>query len=228
MALTNNFQKAGVAYGAQQQLKKRPIGSMMNPNYAKLLQQAHPGGVGANTPNYAPPPGDPFMAGVEATPTPEAAHADPIDPRVQANYDSTVGRLRQQREDTYSQLGYQDLRAANDYGFKVDFHDHVADAIPTFDPTNPFSKMALLQRAFEQGRKGDETNYAAQGQLFSGAYQRQVGERQFGQDANTDALKKAFQDAINNSNQQRHNAELTYGQGESDANKEMLRILMGG
>lgn len=231
MALPNNLQKAGVAYGAQQQLKKRPIGSMFDPNYARLLQRANPGGVGANTPNYTPP-ASPLNTGVEpvdpASPAANELQADPSDPRVDSIYNSTIGRLRQQREDTYTQLGYQDRRTANDYGFKVDFHGHTADAIPEFDPTNPFSKMALLQRSFEQTKNGDNTGFAANGQLFSGAYGRQREETQHGFDVNKDSLVKAFQDAINGSNQQRFAAEQAYGNGESDAGKDRLRLLFGG
>jgi hypothetical protein len=40
----------------------------------------------------------------------------------------------------------------------------------TTSPTNPFSKMKLLQQSFERDKANQGTSFAAAGQAFSGAY----------------------------------------------------------
>jgi hypothetical protein len=45
------------------------------------------------------------------------------------------------------------------------------------DPNNPNSRAALHQQSYQQGQVGDNTSYAATGQLYSGAYQSQIDNR---------------------------------------------------
>lgn len=75
-----------------------------------------------------------------------------------------------QRNNAYqtAQATFDRGNIARDYGFT---------ASGGIDPNNPNSRAALLQQSYQQGARGDNTSYAAQGQLYSGAYQNQINSR---------------------------------------------------
>jgi hypothetical protein len=68
---------------------------------------------------------------------------------------------------------------SRDYGFT---------SSGAIDPNNPNSRAALLQQTYQQGQRGDNTGFAAQGQLYSGAYQNQINSRTRGYNTDNQRL----------------------------------------
>jgi len=67
-----------------------------------------------------------------------------------------------------------------------------------FDPTNPFSQAALLMEAKKNRDRGENTSFAASGQLYSGAYKAAKGETQHQYDRGYDTLRRGFEDYVKN------------------------------
>lgn len=83
------------------------------------------------------------------------------------------------------------------------------------DPNNPWSKLALLQKSFQQAQRGNQTSMAARGQLSSGAYQRaqRRASDAYGQGHNDlqsayRSGKAAIQDAVNAANAGAESADI--------------------
>lgn len=71
------------------------------------------------------------------------------------------------------------------------------------DVGNPAGKAALLQRSYQQARRGDMNSMASRGQLTSGAYLRQLGERNRGEQMDFNSLTKAFSQGLGDIGRQR-------------------------
>lgn len=128
---------------------------------------------------------------------------------------------------------YGEDTTANDYGFTlarggdgtVDYGATIAGGV---DPSNPFSKMALLSRAYQQ-QQGQTTNgYAAMGQLYSSAIGDQRNVDKFSNDQNVDATQKAFRDAIQGYTQDRRSAQDTRNNAGVSAAWSRLQAYSGG
>jgi hypothetical protein len=74
---------------------------------------------------------------------------------------------------------------------------------------NPYSNAALLQESFQRSKLGTTNNYAAGGQLYSGAYGRAQGENQRQYSIAEDANRRAYDQAVYGVN---------YGQAQNAAN----------
>jgi hypothetical protein len=81
-----------------------------------------------------------------------AASALPVDP----TYDATVAALARQRDDQLLALRGQRTQNLQEYGFNETPAGGVA-----FDPTNPFSRAALLRKNYQESKQGTQTGYAA-------------------------------------------------------------------
>jgi hypothetical protein len=187
-----------------------------------------------------------------SAPKPPAAPgltSTPENPIFKADYNSAIGRSRRDLDSAFLGAHENERRAGSDYGFKVSWE---AQDVPTdlngdgtiqpgekmrverptadmsaIDPTNPFSKMALLQRSFEQAKSGTMNGYAGQGQLGSGAYQRMQAENTHNNDRDSQALKQAFLDILAGSRADRTSASNNYIDTNSEAYRALLNAQLG-
>jgi hypothetical protein len=56
------------------------------------------------------------------------------------------------------------------------YHQYGYNQQGQIDPSNPYSRAALLQHTYQQTQRGTMNSYAASGQLYSGALGRAQGE----------------------------------------------------
>lgn len=119
-----------------------------------------------------------------APPTSQTLPFDPI-------YEQTVSNNNQTRDNTLGSIEYQRGRDLTDAGYVQG-----ADGGFTLDPSNPFSKAALLQRHYDQSQAASKNGLAAQGQLYSGALQNAQNENRFQFDQGSNANLLSLQDAL--------------------------------
>lgn len=117
-------------------------------------------------------------------PTPKRTY-DPRD----SQFVDDARLLEKQRDTTLNSLGEQRTGTRLDYGYSDDAGNVV-------DPSNPFSRAALLKRLWDQGRAGDRTSFAARRQLYSGAYGNARSFRDFNEMRKENANKTAFAQAL--------------------------------
>lgn len=98
----------------------------------------------------------------------------------------------------------------------------------TFDPSDPFSKMSLLQQSYEQSKAGSTNSLAARGQLFSGALGHQRTIDHTNASGAFDTLMKSFQDIVNGANQSNTGAISNYGTGATGLGATRLNQQIGG
>jgi hypothetical protein len=85
-----------------------------------------------------------------------------------------------------AQATYDRGRVQRDFGY---------GANGQVDPSNPYSRAALLERNFSQQQAGDTNSFASQGQLYSGALQNQKNQTTFGYLQGNNALRNEYADA---------------------------------
>ncbi len=134
--------------------------------------------------------------------------------------------------DTVGGITQNQDRAANDFGFKVRFKPTVGangerqvddgpDAI-TVDPSNPFSRAALLQRSYDNAKRGTTNSMAAAGQLYSGALQNAQNENARGFQQGDNALRQAFVDFFSGQESNRAAAVRTASEASVRAEGDAL------
>lgn len=224
---TRNSRTAAAAAAAQAQARQA-----QNKQRAAAYSALGPKGPAkGSTPGATIAPGT-SVGAVNGTPTggPATPGAAPEDPRISGWYGDQLKSATTARDNAYYSIGYNLQEGANDYGFSYT-QDPSTGAYGTdlsVDPANPFSKMALLQRSYEQQKAGTMNSYAADGQINSGAYQRMKRENQFQNDAGNDELKKAFRRLLQGANQDRLAAADQYSASLGSAGSEALRLALGG
>jgi hypothetical protein len=92
---------------------------------------------------------------------------------------------------------------------------------------NPYSRAALLQESFQRSKLGTTNNYAAGGQLYSGAYGRAQGENQRQYSIGENANRRAYDQAVYGVNYGQAQNAATYGTGMDDAAFEACLGLWG-
>jgi hypothetical protein len=92
---------------------------------------------------------------------------------------------------------------------------------------NPYSRAALLQESFQRSKLGTTNNYAAGGQLYSGAYGRAQGENQRQYSIGENANRRAYDQAVYGVNYGQAQNAATYGIGMDDAAYEALLRALG-
>jgi hypothetical protein len=76
------------------------------------------------------------------------------------------------RNNAYGAIAAQRIAVGEEYGM-----DPTTGAVnANVDVTNPYSRAALMNRTYSQQRAGNMNNYAARGQLISGAYAARMAE----------------------------------------------------
>jgi hypothetical protein len=147
------------------------------------------------TPGYTPP----APPAPSAPPPPWQPLVDAQVMGIYANRDTDLAGLDQAQK--YLQLDYG-LVQQPDGSFAVDVN-------------NPQGKAALLQRTYQQARRGDLNGMAAQGHLYSGAYQRQVGERNRSEQLDFSTLSRNYAQSLGEIGAQR--TALTSGAAAAEA-----------
>lgn len=160
-----------------------------------------------------------------------AAAPPPIDPRLVAAYNNRVSANNTSYDATVGGYKDEEDRAATGFGFNI---TRDAAGNPFYDgslainPQDPFSKMGLLQRSYEQQRTGTSNSYASMGQRNSGAYERMVGENADVNKQNQDSLSKAFAELIAGYRKGRLGAYGDMTTGNSTAYGDMVTAALGG
>lgn len=120
-----------------------------------------------------------------------AQSAPPFDPEAEAR----ASAARQRRTNLLSDADVDLQQTAQETGFK---YNPATGAFGGFDPTNPFSQAALLMKSRKERDKGENTSYASQGQLYSGAYTTAKKETGFQYNKGYDTLRRGFDDYVKN------------------------------
>lgn len=145
----------------------------------------------------------------------------PVDPA----YDQTVAALGSRRDSTVSGLQGQQTAGLLDYGFTA--QSNPTTGVPdlatlSFDPSNPFSRAALLKRRYDQAKMGTTNSYAARGQLYSGAAREAQNNLGFQQQGANDALLKALGNFLLGNQGQQQQAATDYELGVAQAGADRI------
>lgn len=173
-------------------------GQTYGPSPAGTLPQPKSSG---SLPSLSPTPYNQGGPGVAGTPLPMDSIYNSQKAGIDTNLDQTLIGIGGERARAYSQFGYT--------------------ANGEVDPTNPFSRAALLQRSYEQQSRGNNTSYAAQGQLYAGSYQNAIDQTDRGYAQSKYQLGTEFDSVLAGFNQREvdakwQNTERTAGaQGEA-------------
>jgi hypothetical protein len=107
----------------------------------------------------------------------------PVDP----SYEGQVAALARQRDDTLLGLAAQRTQGLQDYGYR-----QAPTGALSFDPSNPFSRAALLRKNYMEGKEGTQTGMAARGQLYAGALQTAQAANDTGFNQGENSLQRAL------------------------------------
>lgn len=156
------------------------------------------------------PAGSPLIA-------PNAPKMLPPDP----GYEKQVGSINANETSTIAGLRGQRTRTLQDYGYTAQFdgNDKLVAGSLQFDPTNVFSRAALLLKTYRQNRAGNTNGLAAQGQLNSGAYGRQQRLINFNESAAQDAQQRGLIDflARNQGDITKAGTDAEFNRGEAES-----------
>lgn len=109
-----------------------------------------------------------------------------------AQYENVVGGINTNLNTTLAGLVNDENTLGADFGVAFDRAGDGALQNFRLDPTNPFSRAALLQRAYQQRQKSTTGQLASQGQLYSGYHQAKQNEATFDNQQAGDRLLKDF------------------------------------
>jgi hypothetical protein len=121
-------------------------------------------------------------------------------------------------------VGYADAQATYDRG-RIQ-RDYGYDATGAVDPSNPYSRAALLDRHFKETTMGNTNSFASQGQLYSGALQDAQNASTFNYLGDSNNLKNQYSDAINQTGLNQLGAYANAGSAvSSDQIRAILKAL---
>jgi hypothetical protein len=148
------------------------------------------GSTPASAPSTGGPPAAETPAAVPAIPWHDSAYNNAIS-NIGTNTANLLGNLKGQA------IGLEQDYGINGPGFDPTSYDPANPTggfsiDPNVDVSNPFSRAALLKKAFDTAHRGDGNRMAASGQLYSGAYQNAQNADTFNYNAGTDSLLKDF------------------------------------
>lgn len=113
-------------------------------------------------------------------------------------YEQQRGSIDNTETNTVAGLRGDRTRTLQDYGYTAQFdaNDRLVQGSLAFDPTNVFSRAALLLKKYREAKAGNTNSLASQGQLNSGAYGRQQRLINFNESQGQDALSKGIMDFL--------------------------------
>jgi hypothetical protein len=144
-------------------------------------------------------------------PNPYVQQAPPIDPMYEAY------KVSAQRNTALADAdaAYQTARIENQYGLGA-------------DRSNPYSDAKLLEDSYLRSQRGTTNSYAAQRQLYSGAYKRMQDENKHQYNVGYDRLAREYQDAKYGVVRGQLGSYVQYGAGVDDERfRSILRGLGG-
>lgn len=169
-------------------------------------------------------------AAVAPRPSTAPAPAKPAVLPPDASYDQSIAALTRQRDTSLAGLATQRQQGFLNYGYTQDAGGNLA-----FDPTNPYSQAAILKRNYEQSRAGTGINLAAQGQLYSGAYQNAQDYSNQQELQGSDALQKQMLAFLskNTADASATGSQFEVGVGQAGSDRlaraiEAYRLLLAG
>lgn len=140
-----------------------------------------------------------------AAPPAGAAAAAPVaPPPINPQFGADVNSAQRNLDTTLQIDQAQRSQLGSTYGFGVDAAGNTID-----DHTNPFSRAAALQTAYDNAVRGTTNSYAARGQLYSGAIQNAQNLNATNNLKGRDALIREFmaaRTALDNTDLQAKNA----------------------
>jgi hypothetical protein len=122
----------------------------------------------------------PAVGGAAKPPAPAGLPVDPF-------YDAAVGGANRNFAAELAQAQYQRGQLGQAYGLGVDPTGNVFE-----DVSNPYSRAATLQQLYDQSKRGSSTSMAAQGQLYSGAFQNAQNDLAQSHGRSRDAMIREF------------------------------------
>jgi hypothetical protein len=125
----------------------------------------------------------------------------PLDPL----YEGEMNVAAKQRQDVKTSTHYGRQELKGEYGFEDD------------PGVNPFSRAALLQRAFQTAKRQSQAQFGQRGQLHSGAYQRQLGGDELEYARREHDLQSLYRGQQRLLTEQEAAADIAYGDREIKA-----------
>lgn len=155
-----------------------PAGQTWTPQNLQNLANAY----SDKNPTWTPPPDQ------------NAALPNPIqpvkfDPYGDVGYTATASAVTNQGTHAQAYHDYQAGSGEQSFGY-----DASGNLITSGANYNPFSQAAVLQRNYDNTKRGSINSYAAQGQLYSGALKNKQSTDAYNFDVSDDRLKRAAQD----------------------------------
>lgn len=196
--------------------KKKGWGGYATYNVPEQTKKASGWGGAASYTVPANPPKSPTVyptgpGGAWSTTPPQDVGGRPPDWQEQA-YLASAGRNLQLAQ---GEATYQKGQAEQYYGYGAS------------GAANPYSQAALLEESFKRSKLGTTNSYAGQGQLHSGAYNRMQNENQRNYSIQSDANRRAYDDAVHQANYGQAQTAANYGAGVDQASFEALLRAMG-
>lgn len=143
------------------------------------------------TASYGAPKAPPKPAARPASPAQPApvsyAPVEPAPPPPDPYYDAAVASAQRDYNQLMQQATYRMGQLGPTYGLGVNAQGGVFD-----DPSNPFSRAAALHQSYKNREQGNNTNYAARGQLYAGSYQNAIQDSAQQNNASRDSLIRSF------------------------------------
>lgn len=142
----------------------------------------------------------------------------PVDPA----FDQQKASIETNKTNTIAGLQGERTRYMQDSGYnaRYDANGNLIAGSLQFDPTNVFSRAALLLKKYRESRVGNTNTLASMGQLNSGAYGRQQTAINFGESQAQDAQQKGIMDFLARNQGQiakaGTDAEFAIGQAEGE------------
>jgi len=155
-----------------------------------------------------PPKGIPWPGGASDAPAPPAPPPPKPTWAPDSGYNDAVGLNKRRYEGTTGELDTAERTTKFDYGYD--------------DPTNPFSRVGEMKRAYLGRGKQITGNLAARGQLYSGYHQAKQASNQRAESKEAAALRRAYDAEIERIRRGRTRAQIEREEADIGARNESM------
>lgn len=145
-----------------------------------------------------------------------------------AQYDAEVGAAGRSRDTTLAGISRERNDALATYGYTGTFDANGNLTDRQFDPSNPFSRAALLKRTYDQSSRGNVNRMAVRGQLNAGSFQNLKNNTDFGYMQGEDANQKSLNALIGSLIGRQQAANTSYDSAVVQAGGSRLARALGG
>jgi hypothetical protein len=144
---------------------------------------------------------------------PPTPYTTPPNEALTGAYNQSVADSAYSRDLQINENKYQRGQLSQEYGID--------------DASNPFSKMVMLQEAYERNKANTDTGFASQGNYFSGAHDSNQALLTHGLAADKDSLAREYKSAKHGLDYSDQQANASYGTSTNAAALQKLRDLLG-